>query len=380
MSMFHELMMRKKEEIMYATIKGTLTENDGVFSGFAYNNYLATQEEFDCSKDFEITTKLNTGEQSVTQFKVFCRNTFGANASTSIGFAIGVENSKIKAFFRRSDGTVIGSQSGNNGITTFANNVDCFFRFSQKKYNNTYTIQIESSLDNVNWVKEVNLTSSLPIRTSGQGLAFGGGSFSNTSQYWAGSIDLNNSYIKIGATKYKLQAVVGYTIVGSPTIVDGVVSGFSSANYLTLPSVDFSSNFESQVAFTVNTYSTCGIMCLNSYTYKGWHCIGSNLLSFTLNISDGENSKNIRASFTISNNTFYIANAKRVGNNVVCSLYSNGSLVNQQTITIDDGYHVVQGTGYNIGKNTVGAFDGMIDLNNTYIKINNKLWFNGQQA
>lgn len=45
-----------------------------------------------------------------------------------------------------------------------------------------------------------------------------------------GSIDLNQSYIKINNTKYRLQAVVGYTVVGSPTIVDGVASGFSSDN------------------------------------------------------------------------------------------------------------------------------------------------------
>lgn len=175
-------------------------------------------------------------------------------------------------------------------------------------------------------------------------------------------------------------SIVGYTKVGSPTITDGVVSGFSSANYLTLPDVDFSSNFESQVAFKINTYSPCGIFCLNSYDYKGWHCIGSNILAFSLHITNGNDTKFARLQLTVSENTDYIANAKRIGNNVVCSLYSNGTLVSQQSVTIDEGYDVIEGVGYNIGKNTVGAFDGTIDLNNTYIKINNKLWFNGQPA
>ena len=54
MSMFHELMMRKKEQIMYATIKGTLTENDGIFSGFSASNYLALQQNFAPEGSWEV--------------------------------------------------------------------------------------------------------------------------------------------------------------------------------------------------------------------------------------------------------------------------------------------------------------------------------------
>ena len=60
MSMFHELMMRKKEEIMYATIKGTLTNTDGVISGFSSSNYLEVQGLYDFSQPFEIKLKMRT--------------------------------------------------------------------------------------------------------------------------------------------------------------------------------------------------------------------------------------------------------------------------------------------------------------------------------
>ena len=394
MSMFHELMMRKKEQIMYATIKGTLTENNGVFSRFAYNNYLATQEAFDCSKDFEITTKVNTGNQSVTQFKTLCRNTFGANASTSIGFAIGVENGKIKAFFRDSNGTGLGSGTGNNGITTFANNVDCFFRFSQKKYNNTYTIQIESSLDNVNWVKEVNLTSSLPLGNSGQGIAFGGGSFSNTSQYWAGSIDLPNSYIKLGSTKYNLQAVVGYTIVGSPTIVDGVVSGFSSSDYLRLLGFNINSDYEIGTKIIVNNlesanrniigsqyvYSKYGFMIsTNNKPYSAiWYELNGTYAYITSLID-----------LVLQPNTIYYLKAI-LKNNTYQAFLSTDKInwIEGNIANVPEGATIVSPNTLRnqAGRLTFGGgtqyttFDGSIYLNETYIKLDNKLWFNGQQA
>ena len=104
MSMFYELMMRKKEQIMYATIKGSLTENDGVFSGFAYNNYLATQEIFDYSKDFEIVLKINTG--TIEGQNQLIRNNYGSNMG-SFGFVISIESKKIRSYIKDSEGNNI---------------------------------------------------------------------------------------------------------------------------------------------------------------------------------------------------------------------------------------------------------------------------------
>lgn len=208
MSMFHELMMRKKEQTMYATIKGTLTDNNGVFSGFDYNNYLATQEVLDTSKDFEICIKANTGTMT-NSFRAIFRNNFGLNAG-GVGFVVGlvgnVDNKRTSTYIIDSSGNQI--VNGQKGITYFHNDTDYYFKFSQKiNNNNTYTIKLESSTNGINWTIENNWTSSLSIRNSGQGVAFGGGNLNQTTQFWSGSIDLPNSYIKLGATKYKIVAV-----------------------------------------------------------------------------------------------------------------------------------------------------------------------------
>ena len=207
MSMFYELMMRKKEQIMYATIKGSLTENDGVFSGFDYNNYLATQEVLDTSKDFEICIKANTGTMTGS-FRAIFRNTFGLNPG-NVGFAVGlvgnVDNKKTSTYIIDSSGNQI--VNGQVGITYFHNDTDYYFKFSQKINNNTYTIKLESSTNGINWTTENSWTHNLPIRNSGQGVAFGGGNLNQPTQFWSGSIDLPNSYIKLGSTKYKIVAV-----------------------------------------------------------------------------------------------------------------------------------------------------------------------------
>lgn len=369
MSMFYELMMRKKEETLYPVIKGSLTESpSGVFSGFSTSNYITMpitpSELSNCSIKLRFTTANVNTEQDIIWLK---RN-----------------NENIASYF---------------GLQTHLNGNHCYmysYVLGASSYvatsfellsNTTYDCVINIENGKLSWkigepnnlIEQNQLNFDVSnIASFYNPICFG--SLLNTGYAFNGSIDFNNSYIILNGTKYNLQAVVGYTIVGSPTIVDGVVSGFSSSNYLSLPDVDFSSNFESQVAFKINTYSPCGIFCLNSYDYKGWHCIGSNILAFSLHITNGSDTKFARLQFTVSENTDYIANAKRIGNNVVCSLYSSGSLVSQQSLTIDEGYNVIEGVGYNIGRNAVGAFDGTIDLNNTYIKVNNKLYFNGQPS
>lgn len=387
MSMFYELMMRKKEEIMYATIKGTLTENDGVFSGFAYNNYLATQEEFDCSKDFEIALKINTGNIQVTDnLKTIARNSFGSSEGRK-GFAFGISSvdKKAQAFIFDSSGYQFVNRA--LGITVFDNYTDYFIKFSQKYNGVAYITKIESSTDGINWITENSWTHNLPIRNSGQGVAFGGGKLSQISQYWAGSIDLNNSYIKIGSTKYNLQAVVGYTIVGSPTITDGVVSGFSTSDYLRTSKLPIlSEDFEMQFKIRINNTST-------SNTLLGWVSSGyANYFSFStsgkIQVSFRVSSSvyyNINGNFVFSTNTDYWVKYSKKGNTFYLYYSTDGvnwfldnSATFEEIISFSvSNYFRIGVNGFN---NPSSYFNGSIDLNNTYIKINNKLWFNGQQS
>lgn len=369
-------------DTMYAIIQGTPTVQDGRVSGFSANDYIFADKVLDTSKDFEIVVKGNTGNISVnSNLRVIVRNYFGSSAGQP-GFAFGIKgnNKKIQTYlFDTSENLFV---NGTLGATVFNNYTDYFFKFSQKLNNGTYTIKIESSTDGTNWIIENSWTHNLPIRNSGQGIAFGGGALNQTAQYWGGTLDLNRSYIKIDDTKYKLQAVVGYTKVGSPTITDGVASGFSSANYLKTPAFSPQNNRWKMVCkFTTGeTLPNCGIITGLGTTNSvaPLFITGQAMLSafFSSNGTswDIANSENILAP---QPNTTYIIEIEFTGNSYKFYSYENNIWVLKKTIISSK---QIYGTiplvfGNNRGQSL--GFNGSIDLNNTYIKINNKLWFNG---
>ena len=364
MSMFYELMMRKKEEIMYATIKGTLTENNGVFSGFSASNYLEVNYTPQNINNYELGVKFTLGNS------VSSTQTIIGQKSTNVHTPQLAIDSSRKLFFSFPNA----SHSWVSVNTTYALNIDTTYEakmiwtgnkvYAYLKSNSVWELVGESDLVTNGWDEPILI-----------GLDTG-------LNAWGGSIDLNNSYIKLGSTKYKLQAVVGYTIVGSPTIVDGVVSGFSANDYLQLPSKpDYNENFEMQVEFTKTATGNCGLCIGGTYTYGGL-IVSNNTVRFVIRLDDGtSNNYALVSNNTIEINALYIANVKRVGNKIVLRIYKNGTLDEEIG---EDLTNIAFST--NIGNLRLGvrvggdALSGSMNLNNTYIKINNKLWFNGQQA
>ena len=361
MSMFHELMMRKKEEIMYATIKGTLTENNGVFSGFSSSDYLALQHIIDFSKPFEILLKFIPTDFTTPLFL------FSTRYITNSGFDIYIQNSKIR-IWGSTNGTSLDISS--YSIDTININTTYWYKL---KYSPTQIIA-ELSTDGINFVQENNIALSNQIYQNNYNALIGHGQTTNTN-YFVGSIDLNKSYIKLGSTKYNLQAVVGYTVVGSPTITDGVVSGTGSTNHLILPeypNIENVSKIELQIKYSATT-NVGGVFFYFDTTSNG------NRLQ---TLSSGQirwYSPNITfASNKAMTNYHYIKviMTNGLGNNVEIYVSVDGVSWEKATITQSE--------------NTVTFINGIIhifrcaidsyDLKETYVKINNKLWFNGQQA
>ena len=192
MSMFYELMMRKKEQIMYATIKGTLTENDGVFSGFSSSNYLKIQNTINVnsSTNFEMVVKVNFN--NFTEYSTFV----GSFNSYDITLRTGTD---AKVCFNVGNGNswIIINQSSKN---TFLPNTDYFFKIVLK--NNK--AQVFSSTNGTIWTQEIDRELTISDQYNFN-ITLGIGRISAT--YFDGTIDLNNSYIKLGTTKYKIVAV-----------------------------------------------------------------------------------------------------------------------------------------------------------------------------
>ena len=366
MSMFHELMMRKKEQIMYATIKGTLTENNGVFSGFSASNYLALQQSFTLTP----TTK--------AEFVVRVSNTtfdgsssfLGMIGSYSINFRFNT-GKKLVLYLGNGSSWVV---NGLEGTTVFQENN---FYYAKLVFDNG-VITIYSSNSGKIWTQEATTTVSF---TYTYNLIIGRAK--NDSSYQKGSIDLNNSYIKLGSTKYKLQAVVGYKIVGSPTITDGVVSGFvKNTNYLNINNMPFSSNVWEIVIRANHTSGNTTLIATNNDGRNGLLVLFGNKQITVYLKRDGADQTLITASVEgLTDNNFHYMKLQRQYNDLILSYSEDG--INYSVLNTVQPQSFIPNSNICLGGgsywSTVG-FGGSIDMNETLIKINNKLWFNGQEG
>lgn len=357
-------MMMKPKEYMYATIKGKLTENNGVFSEFSDSNYLELQQPF--------ILNANTVAEIVFKINLSMTDTYTSNIilgyPNSYNIQVNCVGNPAKLHLFIGNGNSWNILNNKIGITTILTNTNYFLKLIFNKN----TVELLLSTDNINWTTEIsqNITISQEYTYD---LAIGKGR--TTEQYLFGSIDLNQSYIKINNTKYQLQAVVGYKVVGNPTIVDGVVSGFSSANYLTLPSIPENSysKIEIHTKIKLSNVTMGNIITTNDFRYQGIYVrsnlkIGSSMQLGTLGYP-------ITYNVDLIVNQDYIIDFIIDTENLFTKLIVNNS-DKSATITVTNKREILYLLGYGIN----GALNGEIYLKDTWIKKDNKLWFNGEPA
>lgn len=350
MSMFHELMMRKKEETLYPVIKGSLTDTDGVISGFINTgaNYLQidNMNKLSSVNSWEITIKIVNSSGSYF---------IGTNLERIL--TISAETSKL---YLSSDGISWNIANGVGLNTAIPNDSYVRLRFTGTQY------ILDYSSDLTNWTNCATITSSTKISNAITSLVIGKWWTGNVN--FTGSIDLNNSYIKLGSTKYNLQAVVGYTVVGSPTITDGVVSGFTTSDYVQISNFPYTSDsFEINIkATTTNTglQQRCLYRSVN-FQLRVLSSFEWELYVNGINIPLGQNPSSYP----------YV----RIKKGSVISVYLSQDGITYSKVadniaigSVTDGTLTFSSTG--------NIWNGSIDMNNTNIYKNNKLWFNGQQA
>ena len=175
-------------------------------------------------------------------------------------------------------------------------------------------------------------------------------------------------------------SIVGYTVVGSPTTTDGVVSGFSSSDYLLLPvitntditEVCMKINIPSS-ALGLNKYFSCLIGAIQMTFYSAT----TKFTYANVNITGlGDIFFNVTGN--ISPDTDYWL--KYINKGVKCQVYWSTDGINFNLGATKDNTITSASNYLYIGGNGSRYFEGKIYLNECYIKKNNKLWFNGQQA
>ena len=161
------------------------------------------------------------------------------------------------------------------------------------------------------------------------------------------------------------------TKVGSPTNNNGVWSNFSNSNYLTIPAnTETITSLEWNITFTPNSNS--GIQDICGHTQ---YCCWIQNRNGTCEVYTWNGMSPSSHSFngSLSTGVSYTVNLVWNGTNATAKLYNNDTSTLIQTLTWQTS-GITWDTTFQIGKNLGNNnFNGSIDLNNSYIKVNGNL-------
>ena len=358
------------------TVVGNPTINAGVVSGFSADDYLRILNDaavFSSSSTFEIITKFKMS--SMEGWKIINKMW---STPTNYQGGLSTQNGKVKWYIYSTD--VSTSMTCDTTLLK-----DVWYYAKQTKINNVYSVSWSN--DGVTWydTKEVELADAGFYHTflygSNQGLG-------NENL----SIDLNETYIKVNditwfngkqqaspvVNEVYLNRNVGYTIVGSPTIVDGVVSGLSSSDYLQVFNFEQYKPFEFVLKIYTGTRQsdTCYLIRSNGLLL---YWIWNYKLAFFLRNTDNQQIEMVGTTQLLANTNYWVK-MQYDGQTMYLYLSTDGinyNLENSTTINAITNSYITK-----IGeqKSSGAIFNGSINLNETYIKVNGVTWFNGKQT
>lgn len=366
-----------KGDINYTEI-GSPTVLDGVASGFSTSNYLKLPTFSPGNKSWEMVYKFTTGSSVSSQYGIV------TNLGTGDSVApLYIGSSSSLNFFLSSNGTSWNITNSKPILTVQANTTyKIKLEFTGSAYN-------AYSFENNQWVLKNTVISSIPIY-GGISLVFGNNRASGYS--FNGSIDLNETYIKINNTvwfgtsfsKVKINTgLVRYAVVGSPSIINGIASNFSSSNYLTIPGkIYFGNTIEISGKITTGSDLTSDERCI----FQGTTSAGSNIYFYYHNVRKGlvlytgSSGTYIAGSTEFSVNTTYYFKVIYTSTEVKVYIGTDKNNLTQEMSssnipTSSDVY--IQSLV--IGRYTSPAhpWNGSFDLNEWSIKINNGYFWRG---
>lgn len=254
-------------------IVGSPTINNGVASGFSGSNWLRLPTIFNPgSNAWEMVIKARTP----SAFSKRNWLTGGGNAAgKDFDFVtIGIENNGKPMMYITSNGTSWNIANAAISSNTLEVNTDYLFRFQFTGTQYVYSTSVDNGF---NWVTQVTINSTTSIFVPTTPQAIGNTCYAaNATQFWSGSIDLPNSYIKINGSTWWNGSSNTLTDVSQWTVD-------SSIRYIGEIPSDGTSKITSLVHTTVQPLST-GIQI--SDVYKGSQLVyhfGFDPITFTAN-------------------------------------------------------------------------------------------------
>jgi hypothetical protein len=234
----------------------------GDVSGFSTSNYLKLPQSFPAN----------------VQFKAIFNVTYKKNTANTDGQALFTQDSQNKTIYVQYSSSKFGIYDGSNsfiGSTLLIDNTKYWlgadYDYSTKAFKfylliDDGTYNIDTLPDFSDWSEEINATLTSDIFSN---TLFRIGSNPQNNYIWRGNVDLSGCRIYINdetwwtptvGTDYvvKREGYVNYTKIGSPTINfdTGEVTGFSSSNYLKLPTAFNPTDNSWEIRFKFKTNST----------------------------------------------------------------------------------------------------------------------------
>lgn len=176
----------------------------------------------------------------------------------------------------------------------------------------------------------------------------------------------------------------GYTVVGSPNIVDGVASGFSSSDYLqlqkNLPVLTTTNNWEMGSKIITPASGDGIILGITTWYLNGFR-YANNGKKVVAQFYDYANGAYVEVSSgTLSPNTAYYIKTYCSGTNLVLAVSTDKQTWTEYTTALSSNF-TTNPTDYHVhligGGGNYGTFDGSIDLNETYIFCDGVCFFRG---
>ena len=357
------------------TIVGNPSIMDGVVSGFSGSNYLRTSLPFNPhSNNWELVCSFIYQPSA---------GLFGSTTGYDYqGITLVFNNNKLRWCLSSTGlswdivGARIVGESLQNGV-----------KYKVKISYNGTQYNLFLSTENSDYILIDSQISSTPIFGSSSGIGFGN-NYIGSNQFFNGSIDLKSTYIVINGQYWfhpypnsfpKLVGPVNYEIIGNPTVENGIVSSFSEDDHIQLNN--------SQVS-NVYSFDSCIKIKFSSEAIGGWFyyfgCFalskyydGGTLEFLYRNTTDSWQA--IRGAGTqtnIANTWIWIKSGCQNG-----TAYLSYSFDGKSYATVGTNQYNLS-TGLIDANSTLGKPDGgrdlgkgSIDLNETYIKINDTLWF-----
>lgn len=339
--------------------------DDGVASGFSNNTFVKTASAITFTNNIVIKGSFTTPASIVNG------NILGGQTNQYIGLEI--SSSKLLLSIGNGSSWIVNQVSGSTILTA---STTYYYKIT---FDGT-TYKLYLSTDNSNLILDITANSSQIIPSCV--LYFGVGRTGTSS--FGGSIDLKYFSITVDGVEVFSGNKTGidviepdnYTVVGSLTITDGVVSGFSARNYLKTPAISFPSGsaWTMDIQFNSSDVTTRLQQLLH---YNLYNRVLINTSGQVIIFAGGNLSLTFFDSGDIATNTNYNLNILYNGTNTYTATLTNLDTHTSKTSTGTMATTFPsEPTVYNIGSEGDRYFSGTINLKNfSIVSGNNGIYF-----